>query len=295
MYHKRKLLDRLMLVIVVIIAGVVILLSYHNTSALAQELGLNPILTAGLVEILFASLLFIRGRQRATQRNVPLFLSVGYFTSLAFVTGVNMYGLAKSNPIVGPIVGMAISGAMWLMETTLVWLWTESDKPHRKRPRELMREAKREIREEKIIQRIEWMKWEAKKPDLDLIREARRAEEERKRVVGDGLPEFFRREPEPTPQIVAEPVTIVQEPKPEPEPTEIVPMRRIGFDVEPVTASKPAPAPRFQPNLEARAQALETARELKEELGRIPTKGELMERGLSEYYAKWARGELKKQ
>lgn len=120
--RKRTVLDWTILCVVVAIAAVVILLSFTNTAKLAVELGLNEYLTAGLVEILFASLLFIRGRQRATQKNVPLFLSVAYFASLFFVTGVNVWGLAAENPTVGPVVGVAVSLAMWTMEQTLVWL-----------------------------------------------------------------------------------------------------------------------------------------------------------------------------
>src|SRR5699024_7012638 len=194
-YHERKgrtLLDKLVLWVVVIIAGIVIALSFHNTSLLARELSLNPYLAAGLVEILFGSLLFIRGRQRALQRNVPLFLTIGYFVSLAFVTGVNMYGLFRENPFVGPVVGLAISGAMWLMESTMVWLWVDSHKPHQKSVRELEREAKKEIKKIKLMQRIEWMRWEAQKPDLSLIRKARMADEKRVEVVEKGLPEFFK-------------------------------------------------------------------------------------------------------
>lgn len=189
--RKRSLLDKVILGVVVLIAGVVVALSFQNTAKLAEELRLHPYLTAGLVELLFASLLFIRGRQRATQKNVPLFLSIGYFASLGFVTGVNMYGLYGENPIVGPIVGGAISAAMWLMENVLVWLWVDSHRPHKKSMKELKREAQREIKELKLKQKIEWMKWEAQKPDLTLIRKAREMEERRRGIVGDGLPIFF--------------------------------------------------------------------------------------------------------
>lgn len=298
-----------MLIIVVAIAGIVIALSFHNTVKLANELKLNPYLTAGLVEILFGSLLFIRGKQRATQKNVPFFLTIGYFISLGFVTGVNMYGLAQENPVIGPVVGLAISGAMWLMENTLVWLWTASHKPHQKSLRERKREAKWEVKEMKEIQTIEWLKWEAQKPDLKLIRKARAAEEKRKEVVGDGLPEFFRQEIEPVKKIVAEleetkprTVDVQEEPVSEPEhepvhtPVQIPIKRQIGFHVEspkPKPELSPGPAPLFQPNLEAREKAIQTAKRLKEELGRLPKKRELIENGLSEYYAKWARQELK--
>lgn len=191
-YRKRTFIDKLVLAVVVTIALVVIALSFQNTALLAQELSLNPYLTAGLVEVLFASLLFIRGRQRATQRNVPVFLTLGYFVSLGFVTAVNMWGLSQENPVIGPIVGAAITGAMWLMESVLVWLWVDSHKPHKKSMRERKREAEKEIKEKKLNQRIQWLYWEADKPDLDLIREAREAEEKRKKVVADGLPEFFK-------------------------------------------------------------------------------------------------------
>lgn len=191
-FKQRSPLDWTILAVVGLLALVVIALSFHNSTKLAKVLSLNPWLTAGLVEILFASLLVIRGRQRATQREVPFFLSVGYFTSLAFVTGVNMWGLALENPGIGLIVGLAISGAMWLMESTLVWLWTDSHKPHQKTAKELQREAKREIKKIKLMQRIEWMRWEAQKPDLPLIRKARKEEGNRKKTIKDGLPEFFK-------------------------------------------------------------------------------------------------------
>lgn len=194
-YHekkKRTVLDWSVFGVVVTIALIVIALSFHNTGKLANELNLNPYLAAGLVEVLFASLLFIRGRQRATQRNVPGFLTAGYFISLAFVTGVNMWGLSLENPVIGPVVGLAISGAMWLMESVLVWLWVDSHKPHEKSLRELKREAKKKRKEIKLTQQIEWMHWEAKKPDLALIQAARIADEKRKEVVRDGFPEFFK-------------------------------------------------------------------------------------------------------
>lgn len=189
--RKRTLLDWVILGVVVAIALVVIALSFTNTAKLARELGLNEYLTAGLVEILFASLLFIRGRQRATRRNVPEFLTIGYFTSLGFVTGVNMYGLYQQSPLVGPIVGGAISAAMWLMESVLVWLWVDSHRPHQKKMKELKQEVRKEIEEIKLKQQLNWMLWEAQKPSLDLIKKARKAEEERKKATKDGIPIYF--------------------------------------------------------------------------------------------------------
>lgn len=188
---KRSGLDKLILVVVVIVAGVVVALSFTNTAKLAKELGLQPLLTAGLVELLFASLLFIRARQRATRRNVPRFLSTGYFMSLGFVTGVNMWGLSLENPTIGPIVGGAISAAMWLMESVLVWLWIDSHRPHQKSLRELKKEAKARRKAARLSQEIEWMDWLAQKPDMALVRKARREEEKRLAIVAEGLPVFF--------------------------------------------------------------------------------------------------------
>jgi hypothetical protein len=280
---KRTPLDLSVLVIVVAIAFIVIALSFQNTAKLAAGLGLNPYLMAGLIEILFGSLLFIRGRQRATQRNVPIFLEIGYFVSLAAVTSVNMYGLAQENALIGSIVGLAISGAMWLMESVLVWLWVDSHKPHRKSIRERMGDAREAIQEEKSIQRIEWMKWESRKPDLKLIREARKAEEKRKDTIGDGLPEYFRIEPEPIQQVIA----VATEQQEEAQVISI--QRQIGFLNEEKKTSK-----LFQPNSEAREKAIQTAQQLTGDLGRIPSKKELMETGLSDHYSRLALDAVKK-
>src|SRR5690606_572349 len=190
--RERTILDWLVLGVVVAIALVVIALSFSNTTKLASELGLDPYLTAGLVEILFASLLFIRGRQRATQRNVPFFLNAGYFLSFLFVTGVNVWGLSQESPFIGAIVGASVSGAMWLMESVLVWLWVDSHRPHKKKMKELKREVKKQIEEIKLRQQIDWMLWEAKKPDMALIEKARKVEEKRKSITKKGIPEFFR-------------------------------------------------------------------------------------------------------
>lgn len=189
--RKRTVLDWTILCVVVAIAVVVILLSFTNTAKLAVELGLNEYLTAGLVEILFASLLFIRGRQRATQKNVPLFLSVAYFASLFFVTGVNVWGLAAENPTVGPVVGVAVSLAMWTMEQTLVWLWTESHQPHRKSLWELKREALVKQKAAELRQIIDWMDWQSQQPSLKLIKQARKEEKKREKIIAQGMPRYF--------------------------------------------------------------------------------------------------------
>jgi hypothetical protein len=291
--RKRTFIDWAVLAIVVLIAGVVIALSFTNTAKLADSLHMNPYLTAGIVELLFGGLLFIRGRQRATQKNVPLFIEIGYFASLAAVTAVNMWGLAQENIVIGCIVGLAISGAMWLMESTLVWLWIDSHKPHVRSVKDLMKEAQREIAEEKVIQRIGWMRSEARKPDLELIKDARRAEEKRKEIVGDGLPEYFRQgEPE---QIVVTPIPVEEDEHEEEQGNQVIPfIRPIGFHQEEQPKKKTTTNGLFQPNLEARAKAIQVAKQLADELGRIPSKPELMEQGLTDYYSRFARSELLK-
>ena len=73
------------------------------------------------------------------------------------------------------------------MESVLVWLWVDGHQPYHQSARGRMKEAKRAIREEKTIQLIEWMKYEAQKPDLKLIREVRKAEQERVGTVGENI------------------------------------------------------------------------------------------------------------
>jgi uncharacterized membrane protein YdcZ (DUF606 family) len=294
--------------IMLLIAGVIVALSFGQTAKLAEMVGATEwykkIGFAVLVEILFTISLLTRANQRARGKHVPWFLNVGYYGMLTTITVINITVLYRIHPIAGPFVGGLISAAMLYTESLFVWLNTDADKPHQKSLRSRKREAKRQVKEMKEIQKIEWLKWEAQKPDLKLIRMARKAEEKRKEVVGDGLPEFFLQlqKKEPIKEIVAElhetqPKTVdVQDQK---EAKELVPFRRqIGFHMERTDHAadpKPkSPAPRFQPNMEARAKAIETAKKLKEELGRLPKQRELMENGLSEYYAKWARQELKK-
>lgn len=253
--RKRTFLDWLILFVVVGVAILVIASSFHNTTKLARTLGMPPLLVAGSVEIAFSIFLFLRGHQRALKLNVPLFLHTLYFGVLALVTGVNMWGLSDMHTIWGPIIGFAISVLMWGMETTLVWFWTEKDRPHQKTPWEKMREAKKEIKEEKIIQMIEYMKNEAKKPSLALIKRARRDEKKRKRIETgqsfwswskseeEGLPEYFREKRPDLEEVIAEelrktePKTVEVAPEPEVEPEQetgqLVPFKRpIGFHIE---------------------------------------------------------------
>jgi hypothetical protein len=243
MERKRTKLDWAVLVVVIGAAVLVIASSFSNTTKLAELLGMHPFLTAGTVEIAFTTFLFLRGRQRAFQLNVPLFLDVLYFGLLGLVTGVNMWGLSIENQEWGLVMGGSISFLLWGMETTLVWLWTKSHEPHRKTIREIEREADREIKEEEAMQRIQWKRHEARQPSLALIKMVRKQEEKRKRVEtgisllpwkkeAKGLPAYFLREPEPTPVIEAEPVSVdVQEPE---TAAEIVPLKKrtIGFHAE---------------------------------------------------------------
>lgn len=278
-----------------VIAGVIIGLSFGQTAKLAGMVGATEWYKqmgfAVLVEILFAVSLLIRANQRASGKHVPWFLHIGYFGLLGVVTIINMAVLYQMHPYAGPFVGALISAAMLYTESIFVWINTDADRPHKKSVRELKREAKREVKEAQIIQEIEYMKYEAKKPNLKLIKKARKAEEKRKKIEADGLPEFFTQKPEPVPEVVPEPVTIVQEPE---EVAEVVPIRRpIGFHTEKPQPKVKAPAPHFQPNKQARAEALQKAKELFNELGRIPEPRELMQAGLSKHYAGWAREQLK--
>lgn len=202
---------------------VVIYLSFINTQKLANLLHLPPVPTAFLVEIAFTTLLVIRSRQRTQQLNVPLFLDTIYFAFLIFVTGVNVWGLAQINGVIGTIVGFAISGAMWSMETTFVWLVTESDQPYQPTIKDELKEAKKKIKEEQIKREIEWMWYEAKKPDLKLIQKARKADEKRKQVLEDGLPEFFQHQINTVP-----PVQVGEGKTPK---DKVVKMNPIGFHV----------------------------------------------------------------
>jgi hypothetical protein len=105
--------------------------------------------------------------------------------------------------------------------------WT-STIPDKQSSRELMITAKKDIQEEKVIQKIKWMKWDARKPDLQLIRQARKEEEQRKKIIGEELPEYFRQEPEPLQEVVVTPV--IQDSKKEEQETHVIPFKRkIGF------------------------------------------------------------------
>jgi hypothetical protein len=258
--HKKKPEFWIMAVIALVIIG----LSFGQTGKLAAIVGATEwykqVGFAILVEILFALSLLKRANQRASGKHVPWFLNLGYYGLLGAITVINMSVLYQTHPIAGPFVGGLISAGMLYVESIFVWEHTDADRPAKKSPKQLMREAKREIQEEEIMQLIEYLKYESRKPRLKLIKRARRDERKRKRVESgesiwpwvksedEGLPEYFRREPEPTPQIEAEPVepVIVQEPEPEPEEkhtAEVVPIKRpIGFHVEMSNTETPEPA-----------------------------------------------------
>ena len=89
---------------------------------------------------------------------------------------------------------------------------------------------------------------------------------------------------------------VQKEPEPKQEAeraAEVIPIKRqIGFHIEP-SKPKPGSSPLFQPNLEARAKAIQTAKQLKEQLGRLPKKRELIEKGFTDHYARMALSELK--
>jgi hypothetical protein len=108
-------------------------------------------------------------------------------------------------------------------------------------------------------------------------------------VAGDSLPEFFQREPEPVEEIVVTPV--IENDHQESQENQVIPFKRlIGFNQE----ETKLPQKIFQPNVEARTNAIQIAKQLTNKLGRIPTKPELMEKGLTDHYSRFACSELQK-
>lgn len=235
LFGKRSKLDVALLLVVGVVAGFVIALSFKNTTKLAAGLSIPPWMLAVLIEITFAVLLIFRGRQRATKRYVPIFVHILYYSSFGLVTFSNMWGLYREDKTTGLVIGAAISCFMLGLEELMIFMWTKGDQPARKSPGQMMREAKKEIKEERILQKIEWMRSEAKKPDLKLVEQARKAEEKRKTVEGDRLPQFFleREKEDPIKQIQAE--LVQSEPKiVDVDDTDVqtLPARRIGFHAE---------------------------------------------------------------
>jgi hypothetical protein len=296
-----------------------ILLSFGQTKEVAEFVGAEtPIHKAAfsiILEGLFAFTLLTRADQRAQGLHVPLFLNVAYYGLLGSITAINISVLYRHHPIFGPPLGLLIACTMLYVEKLFVWKSTEADKPAQKKLKDMLKEAKQEIKEEQVMQEIEYLKYEARRPSLKLIKRARKDQRKRKRIEQgksilsvilpwrkneeQGLPEYFLQKKDPIKEIVAElhetqPKTVdVQDQK---EAKELVPFRRqIGFHMERTDEKPKSPAPLFQPNMEARKEAIETAKRLQKELGRLPKQRELIESGISEYYAKWARKELKNQ
>ena len=216
-----------------------IILSFGQTKEVAQLAGsesrLHQVAFSIILEGLFAFTLLTRSDQRAQNLNVPIFLNVAYCGLLIAITLINITVLYQHHAIAGPFLGILITGTMLYTEKLFVWKNTEANKPARKKPRDLMKEAKKDIQEERTLQKVEWLKWEAKKPDLKLIKQARKAEEKRKAVEGDRLPRFFveREKENPIEQIQAE--LVQSEPKivdVDDADVQTLPARRIGFHAE---------------------------------------------------------------
>jgi hypothetical protein len=304
--------------LMLIFIGVNIALSFGQTKEFAAAVGVqNPFHQAAfsvILEGLFAFTLLTRADQRAQNLNVPLFLNLAYFGLLVAITIVNISVLYQKNPIAGPFLGLVITGTMLYTEKLFVWKNTSSNQPARKTPHQLKKEAEKEIQEERVMQEIEYLKYEARKPSLNLIKRARKDEQKRRRVEKgqsiwpwgkdeeQELPEYFRRKKEdPIKEVIAElersePKTVEVE---QAKTAEIVPLGGIGFHAETArreskSERKKSPAPMFRPNQEKRQEALEVAIRLESELGRVPEPKELMEEGLTKHYATFARKELRK-
>lgn len=291
-----------------------ILLSFGQTKEVAEFVGAEtPIHKAAfsiILEGLFAFTLLTRADQRAQGLHVPLFLNVAYYGLLGSITAINISVLYRHHPIFGPPLGLLIACTMLYVEKLFVWKSTEADKPAQKKLKDMLKEAKQEIKEEQVMQEIEYLKYEARRPSLKLIKRARKDQRKRKRIEQgksilsvilpwrkneeQGLPEYFLQKKDPIKEIVVE----LQDSEPktiEVEPTEeIVPVKRaIGFNVEQQTENKKQNL--FQPNQEKRQEAILKAEKLKERLGRIPKKRELMDEGVTDHYARIAINSLKNQ
>ena len=274
--------------------------SFMNTTFLADILKIPPELAIGFIDLQFVTLLVIRKIQEARGYRVAWFVSLTYWFAVAVLGAVSTYGLYKRAGKIGILAGVVLVISLVAMDNIFAWLLSDKSRIKAKTPlwKRFYNEWKERI-ELRAIQYLEWKRHEASKPSLSLIKKARKADEKRKKIEADGLPEFFLQREDPVEKIVAElhetqPKTVdVQESE---EVKEVVPFRRqIGFHMERTDEKPKSPAPLFQPNMEARKEAIETAKRLQKELGRLPKQRELIESGISEYYAKWARKELKNQ
>jgi hypothetical protein len=173
-------------------ASVIIGLSMENTMKFAEILGLPPRGAMFLVEAAFALLLALRAIQRSLRLNTPMLLHIGYFGVFCLLTIVNVHGLYLKNPTYGPWGGLAISALMWLFENILVWLFTKSNQPYEKSILRKYLDTIKQAWEQKMLQKIAWVKFNSQRPDLGLVKQVRRAEKRREKVIGDEeLPEFF--------------------------------------------------------------------------------------------------------
>jgi hypothetical protein len=173
-------------------AFMIIKLSIGNTMKFAAMLGLPPKEAMFLVEAAFALLLALRAIQRSLRLNIPILLHLGYFGVFCLLTIVNVYGLYLKNPTYGPWGGLAISALMWLFENILVWLFTKSNQPYEKNILRKYLDTIKQAWEQKMLQKIAWVKFNSQRPDLGLVKQVRRAEKRREKVIGDEeLPEFF--------------------------------------------------------------------------------------------------------
>lgn len=290
--NMRKVFISVIFIVVVLTAVTLVALSFVSTSKIAAEVRVSPWLLIALVEIPFASLLAIRGFQRAHQLDLPAWLNLGYYASFAIVTSVNVYGLSQSAALLGVLVGLAVSGVMLLMDQLLVWLIIHSHKPHQKSARELLKEAKEVTKLNETKELIKYMHWESDQPALSLIKKTRKDAEKRAKVMEAGVSEYIQQlldEKKQPPQMVeAEPVAPVTTEKVETESTtEVIPMpqRLIGFHHEADSNNK---SNRFKPNTAKQQEAIAVFNELTTKLGRKPQKDELMNQGLTDHYARFA-------
>jgi hypothetical protein len=290
------------------VALTLVTISFESTSRIAAKVGVPAAPLLALVEIPFILLLLIRAFQQAYRRDNPTWLAIGYFGSFALVTAVNMYGLSLTGGMLGVIMGICLSGMMFLMDKLFVWLILDSGKPHQQSARQMIREAQEIAKLNRTKELVKYIHWKSDQPDLSLIELTRKDAEKRAKVMEGGVPEYIQKlldEKKHPPQLVETEEVQTETVKPivtnKPEPivsTEIIPIpiRQIGFTAETVREKKEEISPKhlFKPNTDARQQAVAVANELMEELGRLPKQKELQERGLTEYYAKFARNEIKK-
>lgn len=268
--------------------------AFINTSFIANLLKIPAWLAIGFIDLQFVTLLIIRKMQEARQYKVSWVVSTTYWFTVAVLGGVSTYGFYTRAGKIGIIAGFVLVISLVAMDNIFAWLLSEKSRIKMKKSlwKRFYDEWKERL-EIRAINYLEWKRYEANKPSSGLIKKARRAEEKRRKIEADGLPEFFLLDQEPSKTIEAEPVVV----ETEPETVAVVPLKKkndIGFLAE-MNKRQKSPAPRFQPNEEARDEALEKAEKLMKALGRLPKVSEIKKEGISDHYSRWARSELKKQ